>query len=107
MGEFMVYFAKRDCRIVAFAHAETIYVMKDLKWRIAIRIRTFSICLGDNLAFFMGGDITGSVTGDTFLNILRIRLLSGYQNFFPPNLSVLQCSRVRKTEGLFSNNPTT
>jgi len=64
-----------------FALAETIYVMNGLKWRIAIWIRTFPICLRDYFAFFVDGDIAGSFTDDTFsicCDIARLNLASVY-----------------------------
>ena len=57
VSKLVVDFAERDEGIVVFAHAETIYVMKNLKWGIAIWVGTFSIGLGCCLAFLLDGDV--------------------------------------------------
>ena len=74
----MVNFAKRDDGVVGSALAVALDVMKDLKWRMAIRISAFSMCMSNDFAFFTGGNVAGystsirrrlrcaSITGDTF-----------------------------------------
>ena len=75
--KFMVNFAKRNDGVVSSALAVAIDLMKDLKWRMAIRISAFSMCMSNDFAFFTGGNVAGystsirrrlrcaSITGDT------------------------------------------
>lgn len=60
--KFMVNFAKRYDGVVRSALTVAVGVMENLVWRMAIRISAFPMCLSDDFAFFIDGDVAAGIT---------------------------------------------